>query len=218
MPEIFVNYRTGFGEQAAAHLEDHLSRHFGSERVFRDATSIDPGVNFQERLQAASSSARVLLAVIGEGWAGAVRNGRIALEDPADWIRREILNAREAGARIIPVLCGHNMEPLRSSELPPELDFLADNQALRLDHRNSGDDLDQITRKLGEIVSGLEKPEGRVRNINHGSVNTLIQSERVGDVTIGDTSSTTHFHGTVTGPLHTGSGPLHVDRTREEEK
>lgn len=218
MPEIFVNYRTGFGEQAAAHLEDHLSRHFGSERVFRDAKSIDPGADFRERLHAASTSARVLLAVIGEGWAGAIRNGRIALEDPTDWIRREILNAREAGARIIPVLCGHNMEPPRASELPPELAFLADNQALRLDHRNSADDLAQITRKLGEIVPGLEKPEGRANNINNGPVKTLIQSDRVGDVTIGDTSSTTHFHGTVTGPLHTGSGPLHAYLTRGEER
>ncbi|MDI2031460.1 toll/interleukin-1 receptor domain-containing protein [Saccharopolyspora sp. TS4A08] len=219
MPDIFVNYRTGYGEQAAAHLQDHLSGHFGIERVFRDSTSIPPGDNFERRLQTASRDARVLLAVMGEGWAQARKNGRLALEDPTDWVRREILNAREAGVRIVPVLCGHNMEPPSASELPPELAFLPDNQALRLDHRNTRSDLDQIADRLADLLPGRSKTETpNVQNINHGQAQNLIQTHQMGNLHIGDSHATSHFHGNVTGPLHTGTGSLYADRTREEDQ
>jgi len=50
MQGVFINYRTGDGEEAAALLEQRLSDRFGKERIFRATTSIKPGQPYPEKL------------------------------------------------------------------------------------------------------------------------------------------------------------------------
>lgn len=225
MPEIFVNYRSGDGEFAAAHIESYLSERFGDELVFRDAKGA-PGEDYRTVLNRASSTTSVLLVLMGAGWADArdaEGNLRLAMED--DFTRNEILNAMRAGALVIPVHCGRGLPQLKPSDLPEDLEALAYLNALDFDVRNARDDLARLAGKLVELVPALkddraaEAPprSGGVHNHNAGDVGgNLFQGGDVsGGISFGG-SSTTHFHAPTHGTHHSGSGDQHIHGEPEE--
>lgn len=90
----------------------------------------------------------MLLAVIGPRWLTAADPiGRRRIDDPADWIRRELVEAFAAGVRVIPVLADQ-------AELPAEADLPADIAALgRCQHRHLR--RREPTSDLARIVSDL---------------------------------------------------------------
>ncbi|MFC4906914.1 toll/interleukin-1 receptor domain-containing protein [Actinomadura gamaensis] len=162
MNEVFINYRTGDGDEAAAFLENALSHRFGSEAIFRAAKSIPPGKAFDTELLTAVRAASVLLAIIGPGWATDER-----LRDPGDWVRREILEARAARIPVIPVLKGRTSGRLRADDLPAELAYLAGIQSLRLDMRDNGADVQRIGDVLATLVPRLRTGNRQMTDNNH---------------------------------------------------
>ncbi|MCX5375859.1 toll/interleukin-1 receptor domain-containing protein [Streptomyces sp. NBC_00091] len=216
MPDIFVNYRTGDEEATATLIAHELSSRFGDDRIFRASKSIRPGQAFPQELLTAVRRSSVLLAVIGPRWSeAATRDGRRALEDPQDWTRREILEAFESGAHVIPVLVGRTTRLDRTS-LPHELQELADRQYRRFHHRNSESDLKRIGDDLAELLPQLAAadkkaaagadpapPQERagtarmqVRDVRHR------QRGGIGNLN-GDLGT---FVSESAGPVHTGSG------------
>ena len=90
MPGIFLSYRREDAPLPAHLLFDELLRRFGAREVFMDV-GLTPGVDFVEELDRALADCRVLLAVIGKGWADAHdKEGRRRLQDPDDFVRMEI--------------------------------------------------------------------------------------------------------------------------------
>jgi hypothetical protein len=156
MPDVFVNFRTGDEESAATLIERDLSARFGPERIFRDSRSIRAGEQFQQRILSAVHGSQVLLAVIGPRWADARgEDGRKRLEDNQDWVRRELLAAKEYGVRVVPVLVG-TMTRLDGVRLPRALAWLADLQYRTFRDRHAEADLATIAADLVEFVPGLE--------------------------------------------------------------
>jgi hypothetical protein len=104
---VFINYR---GEDSAgngAWLYTELVHQFGDEHIFLDAESIPAGADFVDELLRRVRSARILLAVIGPRWLTATDiTGRRRIDDPADWIRRELVEAFAAGAAASFGTCG----------------------------------------------------------------------------------------------------------------
>lgn len=216
MPKIFINYRTGDGEYFAAHVDEHLSRRFGDDAVFRAGKSIEAGQDFRSTLSAASAATRALLVVIGPNWATCDAHAGTSLADPDNWTRKEIRNAIEHGANIIPVLCGRKTPRLTPSDLPPGLERLGDFQALTFDTGNARDDLDKIADVLSRLVPGLP-PSSPVPP----STETAGSSNSIG----GDVSGIAIQAGTftqnggsvgntvingATGPIHTGAGAQYI--------
>ncbi|MEV0407280.1 toll/interleukin-1 receptor domain-containing protein [Actinoallomurus sp. NPDC050550] len=205
MHGVFINYRTGDGDEAAALLEQGLSNRFGKERIFRATNSIQPGQSYPEELIMAVHNSAVLLAVMGPGWAHDRR-----LRDKSDWVRREILEAYASKITVIPVLKGRRTERLKAADLPAELERLADVQSLRLDPRDNEMDIRRIGDFLAELVPALKKADrqasrstdtGAVYNTASDTRGTVTQSRNIdGDV------------GTVIkgnrGPVHTGKGDI----------
>ena len=190
---VFINYRTGDGEEAAALLERGLSDRFGKEWIFRATTSIKPGQPYPDRLIIAVRDSAVLLAVIGPEWAGDPR-----LRDAGDWVRREILEADASRITIIPVLKGRTTERLKAADLPAELERLADIQSFRLDPRDSEMDIRRIGDFLAEIVPALRKADRRAaRTAGSGAVQSRHVDGDVGTVIKGNR-----------GPVHTGKGDI----------
>jgi hypothetical protein len=111
---VFINYRGEDSHSYGALLHAELSRRFGLESVFLDSASIPAGADFVEQLLGRVRQAAVVLAVIGSRWlAAAGPGGRRRIDDPADWIRRELVEAFAAGVRVIPVLTdGADHSPL----------------------------------------------------------------------------------------------------------
>ena len=219
MPEVFINYRSGRGdENAAVLLDQHLSRRFGSEKVFRAAKSIRPGQDFRDALSAASGTTKVLLVIIGPDWLKRDEHGEHPLEDEENWTRKEILNALGSGAHVIPILCGRKMPRLSPSELPAGLERLADLQSLPFDSGNADSCLKDIANTLAYLVPGMSDgtpeaaaPAAGACNSNSGTVNGV--SIQAGSFTQnGGSNGNTVINGS-TGPVHNGDGSMYVGPT-----
>jgi hypothetical protein len=154
MHKVFVNYRVGRGDGSAALIERGLTSRFGPGKIFRAGVSIPAGADFQREILKAVRHCEVLLAVIGPDWANLVRRGGPALEDEDDWVRREILEAFQAGVTVIPVLVG-SAPRLTSDDLPPELRRLARCQDRRFSHASVDDDIDRLAKELIRLVPDL---------------------------------------------------------------
>ena len=97
-------------------------------------------------------SARVLLAVIGVRWLTATDGamGRRRIDDPADWIRRELAEAFAAGVRVIPVLTDQGSLP-READLPADIAALGRCQYRHLRRREPTSDLARIVAELTSL-------------------------------------------------------------------
>ncbi|MET9628353.1 toll/interleukin-1 receptor domain-containing protein [Lentzea sp. NPDC006480] len=155
MPGVFVNYRTGDGEWAAALVKRELSARFGADQVFYASQSIRLGEDFSREILSGLRRCEVLLAIIGPRWSGAVdREGVRRLEKSDDWVRREITEAFQCGLRVIPVLMD-GIDPLAEADLPDALKRLARCQYLRIHHRSDDLDLPRLVDELVELVPEL---------------------------------------------------------------
>jgi hypothetical protein len=153
-PHVFISYRTGDEPFGAALIDTALCARLGPDSVFRAPRSILPGEDFAHAILNAVKKSSVLLAVIGPRWLEATdRDGRPRLHDPADWVRREILQAFHSGVRVIPVLLNANLP--QEHELPPAIAQLSSHQYLRLHHRYAPAEL---ARLVDEVEAPLDRP------------------------------------------------------------
>lgn len=210
MHEIFVNYRTKGGKEVAYSCDRVLSARFGPDSVFLARKSIEPGDNTDALVRAARRS-HVLLALVDEEWIDAPdrnRPGRRALDNPQDWVRREIEEALVSGVLIVPLFIGRRVEQLDPRRLPRSMAEVAECQYTRVELHSLETDLSRLGDRLVRLVPALAaldrgastdeppsaEPDLTVRNDN--------QSGGIGQVsgTVG-----TYVHD-ARGPLHTGSG------------
>lgn len=146
---VFINYRGADSDSYGVLLYQHLVGHFGEDLVFVDCESIPAGADFVEELLGRVRSARVLLAVIGPRWLTAAdpATGQRLIDNPDDWIRRELREAFAAGVRVIPVLTEQIMSPAEG-DLPADIAMLSRCQYRRLRHHDSTADLARIVADL----------------------------------------------------------------------
>src|SRR5262245_37354159 len=100
---IFISYRRGECTPTVGRIVDRLHRVFGRQSIFHDVVSIEGGVNFPQEIQEAVTKCDVLLAVIGPDWFGSTDGAGRRLDDPEDFVRREVELALKLGKPIIPV-------------------------------------------------------------------------------------------------------------------
>jgi hypothetical protein len=152
MPKIFISYRREDSNAFAGRLFDRLQARFGAESVFMDIDSIPMGVNFQQHLAAAVSACDVMLALIGEEWLTANRNGQRRLDDPGDFVRTEIESALNRGIPVVPILIGRASMP-REQDLPGALKPIAFRNAAQIDvGLGFSNHVDRLIRHLELLV------------------------------------------------------------------
>lgn len=204
MAEVFINYRTGDGEDVAALLELFIADRFGEGHAFKASRSILPGAVYPKALLENVRNCLVLLAIIGPSWPGFPQ-----LYDEGDWVRREINEARESAARVIPVLNGRKTARLDPDHLPSDLAWLADLQSLRLDTK-SKTDLDNIGNALADLVPSLKAADRTLLN-EAPTVSSVANSATgvAGPVAqTGPVTGNLNFFGKTYGNVHTGSGDV----------
>ena len=165
---IFLSYRREDSSGYTGRMFDHLARHFDPGQVFMDIDSIDPGVDFTEVVDRAVARSAVIVAVIGRSWLSATdeRGGR-RLDDPTDYVRRELSIALFRGARVIPVLVQGAQMPT-VEQLPEPLQPLAHRNALELSDTRWTFDVEVLTRALDRAVAEV-----------HGRAATGVHTVRV---------------------------------------
>jgi hypothetical protein len=174
MPEIFLSYRRADAAGTAGRLFDRLSQHFGAEQVFRDIDSIEAGDNFEQSIRDALRTASAVLVVIGPRWLDLRRDdGTRRVDDPLDYVRREIELALSSDTIVIPVLVENAVLPA-AELLPASIRELTKRNAVELSHPRWENDVEDFIRRLE--VRGIPAAEPR------GSGRTTTQTATHGRV------------------------------------
>lgn len=163
---IFISYRREDAAGQAGRLYDHLSAHFGRERVFMDVDRIEPGEDFVEAINRAVGSCSILLVVIGKNWLAATDGKQRRLDNPHDYVRLEISAALERNIRTIPLLVQDARMP-EAEDLPEPLARLSRRNAHEIsDGYRWGQDVQAlinfIDKEFSRQQSMAAKIDGRV--------------------------------------------------------
>lgn len=91
---LFLSYRREDSAGHAGRLADHLLDRYGAASLFMDVGSIEAGADFTAEIERAISDSESVLVVIRPGWLDAQNFlGTRRLDDPADFVRREVETA-----------------------------------------------------------------------------------------------------------------------------
>jgi TIR domain len=155
---VFLNYRREDASGHAGRLYDLLVARYGAERVFMDIDAIPLGSEFGQAISRAVASCDVLIALMGRGWLQAAdSDGHRRLDDPDDFVRREIESALAHGVVVVPTTV-QGAELPRAEELPPALAPLTQRQGFELSDKGWQDDVKRLIRRL-EAVVAQEQPD-----------------------------------------------------------
>jgi hypothetical protein len=144
---VFISYRREDSSGYAGRLYDALRGRLGVYRVFRDIDTIKPGDDFSTVIENSIASCGFLVAIIGKQWLNAATGESRRLDDPKDFVRREIAAALTQGVRVIPVLVqGANMP--KAEYLPEEIRPLANIQAIEISDARWDHDVTELIRAL----------------------------------------------------------------------
>jgi ABC-type multidrug transport system ATPase subunit len=134
--KIFVSYRHLDSEGEAGRLYEHLSRHFGRDRIFMDVEDIRPGEDFVVKLKSAISQSAVLLAIIGPEWLSITgEDGNPRIHNDGDYVRKELELAIKYQKKVMPItIRGARM--VSANKVPASLEKFASIQATDLRHKN----------------------------------------------------------------------------------
>jgi TIR domain len=147
-PLVFISYRREETAGHAGRLRDSLCARFGEDHVFMDL-EMAPGIDFVDELDRELSRCDVLLVVIGREW-GTVRDaqGRLRLQDPHDFVRREIETAlARPDVLVVPVLVQGAQMPSQE-QLPETMGSLARRNALELSDGRWSFDVERLVSHL----------------------------------------------------------------------
>ena len=157
-PRIFISYRREDSAGDAGRLADHLNRRFGSAKVFLDIDTIDPGTDFERALTSSLQETSAMLVVIGPRWTTLVKtDGTRRLDDPGDYVRREVEAALGRDIPVVPVLVQGARLP-RKEELPKSLAALVKRQVATLDHAEFHDDAERLCDRLAKVIAVQDPP------------------------------------------------------------
>lgn len=152
---IFICYRGSDEPFAALLLEAWLTERFGRGQVFRDSRSIPLGTEFPDRLLEALYQCRAFIAVIGHDWLGRNPGGTRRIDDPGDYVRREVATALQRNVRVVPVLVGRASLPA-VGDLPTDIAGIASRQYMHLRVRTADADASRLVDELAEALGGTE--------------------------------------------------------------
>ena len=148
---LFISYRRSDSAGFAGRIADYFTYRYPQVPVFFDATSIEPGQDFVESINTRLESSAVVLAPIGETWLDTRDpvSGERRIDNPNDFVRRELSMALARGARVIPVLLDNAQMP-PASKLPDDLKQLTRCNAELMRHSAFARDVEH----LGTFVVG----------------------------------------------------------------
>ncbi|MFF8015733.1 TIR domain-containing protein [Streptomyces sp. NPDC007929] len=182
-PRIFINFRRADTDTTGPHLDTMLRKEFGDEAVFRDQRSIEKGAHFPDEIKGALRKCDLLLAVMGHRWATVTDgNDRRCIDNPEDWVRKEIALALALGIKVMPVRVDGAKVP-DAAELPDDIRDLSTKQGEFFRPHQEHIDFPPLLDAIHKAVPDLRRrrprrPQGdgggatyHIDRFDHGSAN-----------------------------------------------
>jgi len=150
--KIFINYRRTDTETEVRMIHQELRNVFSKENVFIDFDSIEPGTSFEKVIKKELDRTLVFLSVIGQDWLKThnERSGRRRLDEPNDFVRREIEVALDGNIKIIPVIINKSTKMPIKDDLPEKIRDLSDRNALFIN-------LDDFSKGVDKLISHIKE-------------------------------------------------------------
>jgi hypothetical protein len=127
---VFISYRRQDEPAAVRLIYEKLKPLLGSKNLFFDLDSIGYGVSFPEKIESAIRDSDIVFAMVGKDWAGARPDGSRRIDEPGDYVRKEIELALRFKKHLVPVILGKAEFP---HNLPSSINDLALRNAMFLD-------------------------------------------------------------------------------------
>ncbi len=153
--KVFISYRrSDLSPTDRFLIHDGLEKELGNDTVFLDMEDLHGGDKWMDVLTQAGSNAKVCMVMIGPKWYELNEAGNPRIQDPGDWVRKEIELAIGQNLYIMPILFNGGPLP-KPDQLPTSLQPLLSNQAITLDIDKWNiyrlPLLNDLKRKLGPI-------------------------------------------------------------------
>ena len=132
--KIFLSYRRNDTKHIAGRLAERFYETPGVREVFIDVDGIDPGSNFEDKIDEGLQQSDVCVVLIGDDWVGVSADGgptRILGE--RDFVRQEAAKALASDTKVIPVLVDGASMPAKDA-LPSDLHSIVSIDAVFLRH------------------------------------------------------------------------------------
>jgi hypothetical protein len=155
MGRIFISYRRADAAAMSERIYTAMAARFGRKHVFRDTQDIPVGVRFPEFLQQTLLQCQVAFVLIGPHWLSAANpDGSRRLDDPDDFVRREVETALSHGLLVCPLLLeGASMPAV--ADLPVSLQEVHWHNALPI----RGTDA-EFTQDMKRLADDIKKAVG----------------------------------------------------------
>ncbi len=102
---IFISYRRADAASHAMAMKMELEGRLRAAQVFVDTQQIQGGDRRSREIEVALRPAKVVVPIIGRDWAGRSAEGARRIDDPDDWVRKEIALGLELKSQaLLPVL------------------------------------------------------------------------------------------------------------------
>ncbi|MGB7989124.1 MAG: toll/interleukin-1 receptor domain-containing protein [Candidatus Methylophosphatis roskildensis] len=150
-PFAFISYRRADSSTASRWIANRIENAFGSGSAFIDTETIRASDDWPQRIDAALSSATLLIVVIGNRWLSLTdEHHRRRIDDANDWVHKEIAHGLNAGMRVLPVLVHRAIFP-SARALPRALSKLATIQAIELREERWDADISALIDTLSNL-------------------------------------------------------------------
>jgi TIR domain-containing protein/WD40 repeat protein len=158
---LVVSYRRVDTGGDARSLAETLADRFGEENVFFDIHGIAPGEPFDQVIAKAVAASDVFIACIGQHWLTvAAADGTRRIDDPEDYVRRELEGALAAEVRVIPITFEGAQMP-GEDDLPDSLKPFSTRNAVDVRatrwHEDVGDFVDYLVELKRKKLRGARK-------------------------------------------------------------
>lgn len=156
-PKIFISYRREDSGGYAGRLYADLVKSFGKRNVFMDIDTIQGGDDFIKVLEQTLNLCDVLIAVLGKNWLTIkdAKTGARRLDDPEDFVRRELATALKRNIVVVPVLVQGTMMPQKVN-LPEDIKSLADRQTVDISDNRWQYDVKKLVSRLERVKPAKE--------------------------------------------------------------
>lgn len=153
----FLCYRGADSGAIARLLYDQLRTKLDDDQLFLAPKTIECGEEWPPAITTALDDAVAMIVLIGREWLRLLNeHGQRLLDQPGDWVVREICVAIEREIPIIPVLVDGAERPSKEA-LPSDIKELSDHQTLHIRRGASQElepeDVRQLLHKLGKHLN-----------------------------------------------------------------